>query len=79
MKTYVKIKDILLILLIIFLFIYFIPKFSYHKEVLPNGFLISIHRITKEIDLSLPNTELILCIHPGDELYKDYLSMFKNY
>jgi hypothetical protein len=68
----------LITLLIIFLFIYFVPILSYQKKELPNGILISMHRFTGEICVKMPNNEFT-CFQKDNPFYKEMLFLFNNH
>jgi len=65
MKTYVKIKDILLIFLIIFLFIYFVPIFTYQTKILSDGTIIKMNRFNKQISVKPFNSNLYYIADPS--------------
>ena len=57
-KDFKGIKNFLLTLFVIFLFIYFIPILSYEKKELPNGTLMSMNRFTKQITVKPSGSNL---------------------
>jgi len=71
-KDYIGIRNVLLTLLIIFLFIYFVPILSYQTKNLPNGTKIMMHRSNKQISFRPLDSETFYIINPsGDVIIKD--------
>jgi len=81
MKTYINIKrisPIILFVLVILLFLIFIPIINNQKKELPDGTLMSRNRFNGQISIKLPNNEFTH-FQTNNPFYKEILDVFNNY
>jgi len=77
-KDFKKLRSFLLTLLIIFLFVYFVPILSCQKKELSNGTLMSRNRFNGQISIKLPNDEFTH-FQKDNPFYKEMLIFFRNH
>jgi len=79
MKTYIKrISPIILFVLVILLFLIFIPIINNQKKELPDGTLMSRNRFNGQISVKFPNNEFTH-FQKDNPFYKEMLDLFNNY
>ena len=65
MKISRSIIYFLIILFIIFLFVYFVPILTYQTKTLPDGTIMKMHRLNKQIAVKSPSSNLYYIADPS--------------
>lgn len=65
-RDFIEVRNILLILLIIFLCLYSAVTFTEQKKTLPDGTIMGIHRLTKEIAFKPLGSNVYYIVTPSD-------------